>query len=126
MGVVWAGNGRSLGVAWAGLGTRCRAFGSQREESQKKEDACADFVESRETVFYEWFVGREGAKVGSLKRRVQGHVAWWEMKNAHAAVARNAFFKSNAQNTLYGPLAEVRMLKSARRCGVKNVSKSKC
>ena len=34
--------------------------------------------------------------------------------------------KSNAQNTLYGPLAEVRMLKSARRCGVKNVSKSKC
>ena len=30
---------------------------------------------SRNTVFFQWFVALEGRKVGSLKRRIQSHVA---------------------------------------------------
>ena len=36
---------------------------------------------SRNAVFFQWFVAPEGRKVGSLKRRVQSHLARWEMKN---------------------------------------------
>ena len=36
---------------------------------------------SRNTVFFQWFVAPEGRKVGSLKRRVQSHLARWEMNN---------------------------------------------
>ena len=35
---------------------------------------------SRSTVFFQGFVAPEGRKVGSLKRRVQSHLARWEMK----------------------------------------------
>ena len=38
-------------------------------------------AKSRNTVFFQWFVAPEGRQVGSLKRRVQSHVARWEMKN---------------------------------------------
>ena len=37
---------------------------------------------SRNIVFYQRFVGRDGRKVGSLKRRVRSHVARGEMKNS--------------------------------------------
>ena len=51
--------------------------------------------EKRNTVFFQWFVSPEGRKVGSLKRRVQSHLARWDMKKctplwrkAHAQVKR--------------------------------------
>ena len=50
---------------------------------------------SRNMMFFQWIVAREGRKVGWLKRRVRSHVARWEMKNctrrwreAHFQVAR--------------------------------------
>ena len=48
----------------------------------KKEDA--DARKGRKVAkhcVFQWFVAPEGRKVGSLKRRVQSHLARWEMKN---------------------------------------------
>ena len=104
---------------------------------------------SRNTVFFQWFVAPEGRRVGSLKRRVRSQLARWEMKNCtpfwrkthhsrttfgswdvekvHAVVARSTFPSQNVQNT---PLSDhfwkLRCRKSARRCGAKHISKSKC
>ena len=49
-------------------------------------------------MFLQWFVGREGRKLGSLKRRCG---AMWpkEKWKLHAAVARSAFWSQNEQNT---------------------------
>ena len=83
---------------------------------------------SRNTVFFQWFVAPESRKVGSLKRRVRSQLARWEMKSClHAVVARSTFPSQNVQNT---PCSDhfwkLRCRKSARRCGAKHISKSKC
>ena len=102
---------------------------SQRREEQKREDrervrrkkmhACEKVAKSQNTVFIRWFVAPEGRKVSSLKR---SHVARWE-----AVVVRSTFRSQNVQNT---PGSEhfykLRCRKSARRCGAKHMSKSKC
>ena len=106
---------------------------------------------SRNTVFFQWFVG-------SLKRRVRSQLARGEMKNCtplwreahfqvkmyktprarstfgswdvekvHAVVARSTFRSQNAQNTRGADsFWHLRCRKSARRCGVKHISKSTC
>ena len=45
-----------------------------------------------------------------------------DVEKVHAVVARSTFPSQNVQNTT----CSVRMLKSARRCGAKHISKSKC
>ena len=81
---------------------------------------------SRNTVFFQWFGAPEGRKVGSLKRRARSQLARWDEK-LHAVVARSTFPSQNVQNT---PLSDhfwkLRCRKSARRCGAKHISKSKC
>ena len=51
----------------------------------------------------------------------------WDVEKAHAVVARSTFPSQNAQNT---PASDhfwkLRCRKSARRCGAKHISKSKC
>ena len=51
----------------------------------------------------------------------------WDVKKVHAVVARSTFPSQNVQNT---PLSDhfwkLRCRKSARRCGAKHISKSKC
>ena len=51
----------------------------------------------------------------------------WDVEKVHAVVARSTFRSQNVQNT---PLSEhfwkLRCRKSARRCGAKHISKSKC
>ena len=82
---------------------------------------------SRNTVFFQWFVAPEGRKVGSLKRRVRSQLARWEMKKVHAVVARSTFQSQNVQNTRGSDhFWKLRCRKSARRCGAKHISKSKC
>ena len=51
----------------------------------------------------------------------------WDVKKVHAVVARSTFWSQNAQNTP-GPdhFWKLRCRKSARRCGAKHISKSKC
>ena len=111
---------------------------------------------SRFTVFFQWFVALEGQKVGSLKRRVAEPSGQIRDKLLHAVVARNTFRSEKAKHTILGPLLEVEMSKkctplwreahyqvkmytpgsdhfwklrcrkSARRCGAKHISNSKC
>ena len=51
----------------------------------------------------------------------------WDVKKVHAVVARSTFPSQNVQNT---PMSDhfwkFRCRKSARRCGAKHISKSKC
>ena len=81
---------------------------------------------SRDIMFFQWFVAPEGRKVGSLKRRVRSQLAMSDEK-LHAVVARSTFPSQNVHNT---PGADhfwrFRCRKSARRCGAKRISKSKC
>ena len=82
---------------------------------------------SRNTVFFQWFGAPEGRKVGSLKRRVRSQLARWEMKKLHAVVARSTFPSQNVQSTPFSDhFWKLRCRKSARRCGAKHISKSKC
>ena len=53
---------------------------------------------SRNTVFFQWSVAPEGRKVGSLKRRVQSHLARREMKNC-TLLWREAHFEAKMYKT---------------------------
>ena len=82
----------------------------------------------RNTVFFQWFVAPEGRKVGSLKRRVRSHLARWEMKNC-TPLWREARFEVKMHTKHYScseHFWKLRCRKSARRCGAKHISKSKC
>ena len=84
---------------------------------------------SRNTVFFQWFVAPEGRKVGSLKRRVRSQLARGEMKNCTPLwrEALSTFPSENVQNTPFSDhFWKLRCRKSARRCGAKHISKSKC
>ena len=82
---------------------------------------------SRNTVFFQWFGAPEGRKVGSLKRRVRSQLARWEMKNC-TPLWREAHFEVKMYKTHHGSdhFWKLRCRKSARRCGAKHISKSKC
>ena len=54
-------------------------------------------------------------------------VGSWEFEKVHAVVARSTFRSQNVQNTSASDhLWKLRCWKSARRCGAKHISKSKC
>ena len=124
----------------------------KRESLRRKKMQVREKVEKlRFTVFFQWFVAPEGRKVGLLKRRVRSHVVRWEMKGSkskcnyktcqrrttfgiscdaekvHAVVVRSTFGSQNVQSTSVSEHAwKLRCRKSARRCGAKHISKSKC
>ena len=51
----------------------------------------------------------------------------WDVKKVHAVVARSTFPSQNVQNTPFSDhFWKLRCRKSARRCGAKHISKSKC
>ena len=51
----------------------------------------------------------------------------WDVEKVHAVVARSAFPSQNVQNTPFSDhFWKLRCRKSARRCGAKHISKSKC
>ena len=82
---------------------------------------------SQNTMFFQWFVAPEGRKVGSLKRRVRSHVVRWEMKS-WTPLWREAHFQVKMYKTHQrrDHFWKLRCRKSARRCGAKHISKSKC
>ena len=53
---------------------------------------------SRNTVFFQCFVAREGRKVGSLKRRVRTHLGRWDVKNC-TPLWREAHFEVKSGKT---------------------------
>ena len=51
----------------------------------------------------------------------------WDVEKVHAVVARSTFPSENVQNTTWSDhFWKLRCRKSARRCGAKHISKSKC
>ena len=51
----------------------------------------------------------------------------WDVEKVHAVVARSTFPSENVQNTPWSDhFWKLRCRKSARRCGAKDISKSKC
>ena len=51
----------------------------------------------------------------------------WDVEKVHAVVARSTFPSQNVQNTPFSEhFWKLRCRKSARRCGAKHISKSKC
>ena len=138
---------------------KSRGGKSQRREEQKRENQRRERVrrkkmqvrekvaKSRSTVFFQRFVAPESRKVGSLKRRVQSHVARREMNNCtplwrearvqvkmykthHARSTFGSWDVEKVQNTpcsdIFGSCDAEKVWKSARRCGAKHMSKSKC
>ena len=82
---------------------------------------------SRFTVFFQWFVAPEGRKVGSLKRRVREPAGQMREEKLHAVVARSTFPSEKWQSTRGSDhFWKLSCRKSARRCGAKHISKSKC
>ena len=128
---------------------------SRRERVRRKKMQMREKVgKSRNTVFFQWFVAPEDRKVGSLKRRVRSQLDRWEMnkctplwREAHfevkmyktlgvrttfgswdvEKVARRTFASEKAKHTSRSDhFWKLRCRKSARRCGAKHISKSKC
>ena len=81
---------------------------------------------SRNTVFFQWFVAPEGRKVGSLKRRVRSQLATGAMKNCTPLWREAHFEVKSVKNWRSRTTFKLRCQKSARRCGAKHISKSKC
>ena len=72
---------------------------SRRERVRRKKVQMREKVgKSRNTVFFQWFVAPESRKVGSLKRRVRGQLARWEMKNC-TPLWREAHFQVKMYKT---------------------------
>ena len=78
-------------------------------------------------VFFQWFVAPEGRKVGSLKRRDAEPAGQMRDEKLHAVLARSTFPSEKVQSTWVSEhFWKLRCRKSARRCGAKHISKSKC
>ena len=90
----------------------------KRREEKKKEDQERESLRrkriqahkkvrnSRDTVFFQWFVAPEGRKAGSLKRRVRSHLTRWEMKSCTPLWDEARFqvkmYKANQVRTTFG------------------------
>ena len=97
----------------------------KRKIRRKKMQMREKVGKSRNIVFFQWFVAPEGQKVSSLKRRVRSQLARWEMKNC-TPLWREAHFQVKMYKTPSDHFWKLRCRKSARRCGAKHISKSKC
>ena len=72
---------------------------SERGKTRSKKMQVREKVgKSRNTVFFRRFVAPESRKVGSLKRRVRGHLGRWEMKSC-TSLWREADFEVKRHKT---------------------------
>ena len=101
---------------------------SEKRKSQKKEDA--DARKGRKVAIHCVFpmiCGSGGSKSRLAKAAGAEPSGQMRDEKVHAVVARSTFRSQNVQNT---PLSDhfwkLRCRKSARRCGAKHISKSKC
>ena len=101
----------------------------RREEKESEERRCR--MQAREkvekawnTVLFQWFVAKEGWKVGSLKRRMRSHLR----PDERWTMARHCGAKhiSKSKHVSLGTLLKAEMSKKCTRCGQKRISKSKC
>ena len=101
---------------------------SRKRKSQKKEDADArkGGKVAKHCVF-PMICGSGGSKSRLAKAAGAEPAGQMRDENLHAVVARSTFPSQNVQNT---PCSDhfwkLRCRRSARRCGAKHISKSKC
>ena len=101
---------------------------SEKRKSQKKEDA--DARKGRKVAkhcVFPMIWGSGGSKSRLAKAAGAEPAGQMRDEKVHAVVARSTFASQNVQNTT-GPdnFWKLRCRKSARRCGAKHISKSKC
>ena len=99
-----------------------------RERVRRKKMQIREKVgKSRNTVFFPMMCRSGGSKSRLAKAASAEPAGQMRDEKLHAVVARSAFPSQNAQNT---PCTDyfwkLRCRKSARRCGAKHTSKSKC
>ena len=101
---------------------------SQKTKDQKKEDADArkDRKVAKHCVF-PMIWGSGGSKSRLAKAAGAEPAGQMRHEKVHAVVARSTFPSQNGQNTRGSDhFWKLRCRKSARRCGAKHISKSKC
>ena len=85
---------------------RRRKINKKESLRRKKIQVRENVGKSRNTAVLQWFVAPEGRKVGSLKRRVQSHLARREMKNCtllwHEADLQVKINKTHHARTTFG------------------------
>ena len=82
---------------------------------------------SRNTVFFPMIWGSGGSKSRLAKAAGAEPAGQMRDKKLHAVVARSTFASQNVQDTWVSEhFWKLRCRKSARRCGAKHISKSKC
>ena len=93
----------------------------RRERVRRKKMQMREKVgKSRNTVFFQWFVAPEGRAGAEPAGQMSD-------EKLHAVVARSTFLSQNVQNTTCSRhFWRFGCWKSARRCGAKHISKSKC
>ena len=100
----------------------------QKRKSQKKEDA--DARKGRKVAIHCVFpmiCGSGGSKSRLAKAAGAEPAGQMRDEKVHAVVARSTFPSQNVQNTPGSDhFWKLRCRKSARRCGAKHISKSKC
>ena len=101
---------------------------SEKRKSEKKEDAGAR--KGRKVVIHCVFpmiCGSRGSKSNLAKAAGAEPSGQMRDEKLHAVVARSTFPSQNVQNTTASDHCwKLRCSKSARRCGAKHISKSKC
>ena len=107
---------------------KSRGEKSQKRKDQKKEDA--DARKGRKVAIHCVFpmiCGSGGSKSRLAKAAGADPAGQMRDEKVHAVVARSTFPSQNVQNT---PMSDhfwkLRCRKSARRCGAKHISNSKC
>ena len=108
---------------------KSRAGKRQREEKeQKKEDA--DARKGRKVAkhcVFPMIYGSGGSKSRLAKAAGAEPAGQMRDEKLHAVVARSTFGSENVQSTPFSDhFWKLRCRKSARRCGAKHISKSKC
>ena len=101
---------------------------SEKRKSQKKEDA--DARKGRKVAkhcVFPMICGSGGSKSRLAKAAGAEPSGQMSDEKVHAVVARSTFRGQNVQNTPFSDhFWKLRCRKSARRCGAKHISKSKC
>ena len=101
---------------------------SEKRKSKKKEDA--DARKGRKVAkhcVFPMICGSGGSKSRLAKKAGAEPAGQMSDEKLHAVVARSTFPSQNVQNTPWSDhFWKLRCRKSARRCGAKHISKSKC
>ena len=107
---------------------KSRGEKSQKRKDQKKEDA--DARKGRKVAkhcVFPMIWGSGGSKSRLAKAAGAEPAGQMRDEKLHAVVARSTFPSQNVQNTSASDhFWKLRCRKSARRCGAKHISKSKC